>query len=166
MKLLAVLLLFPALASAAMTPQDIREQVHKYGTVEFSAKVSPNEWKAVLDNISSGKGEWIALAPDLAPAINLQQANQLTDALYYALAPNAKETLKVLAILDKHHDKYQQGTALSCVSPLDKPKDEMLRIYNHTRLSLLDAGPQAAECLWSLEGWIEEVKAEEAQKAK
>lgn len=166
MKLLAVLLLFPVLVCAAMTPQDLSDQVHKYGIAEFSTKVSPDEWKAVLDNISSGKSEWIVLAPDLAPVINLQQANQLTDALYYALAPNAKGTLKVLAILDKHHDKYQQGTALSCVSPLDKPKDEMLRIYHRTRLSLLDAGLQAAECLWSLEGWIEEVKAEEAQKTK
>ena len=163
MKRLAILLLFPVMACASITPKDIRGEIHQYGLPEFATKVSPGDWTIIVGNISSGKGEWIALAPDLAPVINQNQANQLTDALYYALAPNAEATLKVLTILDKQHDKYQQGTAISCVFPLNRPKDETQRIYNETRLSLLNAGPQAAQCLWSLEGWMEEVKSDSAK---
>lgn len=166
MKRFAILFLFPVIAFASITPKDIRNEIHQYGFADFSAKVSPGDWQITVDNISSGKSEWVALAPDLAPVVNLNQANQLTDALYYALAPNAEATLKVLAILDKQHDVHQQGTAVSCVFPLDKPKDETQRVYNETRLSLLNAGPQAAQCLWSLEGWMEQVKAENAHNEK
>lgn len=163
-KRLAILLLFPALSFAATTITAIHEDIQRYGAAGFSTHLSPADWQLTLDNISSGKSEWIALAVDLAPLVNQQQADQLTTALYYSLAPNATATLKTLAALDKQHNRYQQGTALSCLFPLDKSMKETVRVYHDTRLSLLDAGPQAAECLWLLEGWMEQVKAENLLK--
>ncbi|QLK62612.1 hypothetical protein GE278_18425 [Enterobacteriaceae bacterium Kacie_13] len=165
MKICTALLLFPVMAFAAATPQKLRSEIQKYGEAEFSEKISSDDWKTALDNISSGQNEWISLAPDLAPVINQQQAEQLSEALYYAIAPNAKEALNTLAILDKHKYKHQQGSVLSCVSPLNQPQEEMMRIYNETRLALLDVpGVESATCLWSLEGWMEQVKQEDASK--
>ncbi|MBJ7898296.1 hypothetical protein, partial [Bacillus atrophaeus] len=112
---------------------------------------------------STGDDEWLMLVPDLAPVVNLQQSNQLSGALYYALDANAKEALKVMSILDKHHYKYQQGTDIACVPPFDKITNSDMETYNRIRLSLLDAGPQAATCLWIMEGWVEEIKANEAR---
>lgn len=165
MRVFAALLLFPVMAFAAATPQKLRSEIQKYGEAEFSEKISSDDWKTALDNISSGQNEWISLAPDLAPVINQQQAEQLSEALYYAIAPNTKEALNTLAILDKHKYKHQQGSVLSCVSPLNQPQEEMTRIYNETRLALLDVpGVESATCLWSLEGWMEQVKQEDASK--
>ena len=165
MRVFAALLLFPVMAFAAASPQKLRSEIQKYGETEFSEKVSSDDWKTALENIASGQNDWISLAPDLASVINQQQAEQLSEALYYAIAPNAKETLNTLAILDKHKYKHQQGSVLSCISPLNKPKEEMMRIYNDTRLALLDVpGVESATCLWSLEGWMEQVKQEDASK--
>lgn len=165
MRFFAALLLFPVMAFAAATPQKLRSEIQKYGEAQFSEKISSDDWKTALDNISSGQNEWISLAPDLAPVINQQQAEQLSEALYYSIAPNAKVTLNTLAILDKHKYKHQQGSVLSCVSPLNQPQEEMMRIYNETRLALLDVpGVESATCLWSLEGWMEQVKQEDASK--
>lgn len=163
-KYLLILLFIPVLSYSATTITAIHKDIQRYGAAGFSTHLSPGDWQLTLDNISSGKSEWIALAVDLAPIVNQQQANQLTTALYYSLSPNANTTLKTLALLDKQHYRYQQGTALSCLFPLDKSMKETVRIYHDTRLSLLDAGPQAAECLWLLEGWMEQVKAENLQK--
>lgn len=163
-KYLLILLFFPVLSYSVTTITAIHEDIQRYGAAGFSTHLSPADWQLTLDNIFSGKSEWIALAVDLAPIVDQQQANQLTTALYYSLAPNPNATLKTLALLDKQHNRYQQGTALSCLFPLDKSMKETIRVYHDTRLSLLDAGPQAAECLWLLEGWMEQVKAENVKE--
>lgn len=160
MRYLSLILFCPLIVSAAtVTPKSINAELQKYGN-GFSTHVSQADWNTSIENISAGKSEWLSLVPKLAPVLNQDQANQLTDALYYAIAPNAKDTLKTLAILDKQKNKYQQGTDTSCLFPLDKPKGQTEKTYNDTRLSLLDASPKAATCLWLLEGWMEEVQAD------
>lgn len=156
---LCVLLTF---SCAAITPAEIQRDIQNDGQHVFAQKISDADWRETLKNISAGNGEWIALAPKLAPVINRQQAIQLGEALYSALLPNAKETLTVLAILDKHQHTYpfQQGIGTSCLPPLNKAGDavEDQSVYEQTRLALLDAGPQGADCLWTMEALAEEVK--------
>jgi len=164
MKRWLLLLLLPTItAYSTVTPQDIQHEIDKYGAKEFSKNVAIADWDNTLKNISAGNVEWLSLVPDLSSVINRVQANQLNEALYYAIAPNAKETLKILSVLDKHPRKYQQGTDVSCISPLDKPENEIQHIYEKTRMALLNVGPQGADCLWLLEAWIEEGKAEKAR---
>jgi hypothetical protein len=158
-------MLIPVMAFASPTPKEISADIHKYGQEDFASKVAVGDWAATVKKISSGSDEWLRIVPDLASVVNLEQSNQLSGALYYALAANAKSALKTMAILDKHHYKYQQGTAISCVPPFDKITNSDMEIYNHIRLSLLDAGPQAATCLWIMEGWVEEIKADESRES-
>ncbi|TDS88868.1 hypothetical protein EDF78_10964 [Rahnella sp. BIGb0236] len=165
MKIFPLLLLVPIMAFASATPKDIRASIHKYGSNSFSSKITAEDWAEAIKKISKGDDEWLLLVPDLAPVVNLQQSNQLSGALYYALDANAKEALTVMSILDKHHYKHQQGTDIACVPPFDKITNSGMAIYNRIRLSLLDAGPQAATCLWIMEAWVEEIKANEARKS-
>lgn len=165
MKILPLLFLVPIMAFASATPKDIRTSVQKYGSNSFASKITAEDWAETINKISTGDDEWLMLVPDLAPVVNLQQSNQLSGALYYALDANAEEALKVMSILDKHHYKYQQGTDIACVPPFDKITNSDMETYNRIRLSLLDAGPQAAPCLWIMEGWVEEIKANEARKS-
>lgn len=164
MKLLCLLLLIPVVVFASPTPQQINADINKYGSKEFANKVTPDDWAEAVGSISKGSDEWLSIVPHLAPVVNLEQSNQLSGALYSALEPNAKGVLKILSALDKHKYKYQQGTDIACVPPFDKITDTAMQKYNHIRLSLLDAGPQAATCLWIMEAWVEEIKADEARK--
>ncbi|MEN5017764.1 hypothetical protein ABEH87_15615 [Erwinia sp. Eh17-17] len=152
-----------AFTCAAITPAEIQRDIHNDGQHAFARKISDAAWQETLSNISAGKHEWIALAPELAPVMDRQHAIQLGEALYHALLPDAKETLAVLAILDKHQHAYpfQQGIGTSCVPPLNKAGDavEEPSVYEQTRLALLDVGPQGADCLWTMEALVEEVKA-------
>lgn len=165
MRILLLFFLAPLMVFASTTPKDIRTSVQKYGSNSFASKITAEDWSETIKKISTGDNEWLLLVPDLAPVVSLQQSNQLSGALYYALDANAKETLKVMSILDKHHYKYQQGTDIACVPPFDKITNGDMETYNRIRLSLLDAGPQAATCLWIMEGWVEEIKANEARKS-
>lgn len=162
MKWWLCLFALPAFTWAAITPTEIQRDLHTNGKHAFARKTPDADWRETLNNISVGKGEWIALAPELAPVMDRQHAIQLGKALYNALLPNAKETLAVLAILDQHQHAYpfQQGTGTSCLPPLNKAGDavENQSVYEQTRLALLDAGPQGADCLWTMEALVEEVK--------
>jgi len=161
-KALLYLLFLPAFTWAPITPAEIQHGIQKDGNHAFARNTPDGDWREILNNISAGKGEWIALAPELAPVMDRQHAIQLGKALYNALLPNAKETLAVLAILDQHQHAYpfQQGTGTSCLPPLNKAGDavENQSVYEQTRLALLDAGPQGADCLWTMEALAEEVK--------
>ncbi|BDH45918.1 hypothetical protein TUM12370_19620 [Salmonella enterica subsp. enterica serovar Choleraesuis] len=84
--------------------------MHKYGDNQFSAQISSRAWSDALANISAGKSDWLTLVPTLASALDSIKAQELRNSLYYALAPNARETLKILAILDNQKNRYQQGT--------------------------------------------------------
>lgn len=162
MKWWLCLFALPAFTWAEITPAEIQHGIQKDGKHAFARKTPDADWRETLRNISAGNGEWIALAPKLAPVINRQQAIQLGEALYNALLPNAKETLAVLAILDQHQHAYpfQQGTGTSCLPPLNMAGDavENQSVYEQTRLALLDVGPQGADCLWTMEALVEEVK--------
>ena len=164
MRRLCLLLLVPVMVFASPTPQEITTDIHNYGSKVFATKITSDDWASVVKNISTGNDEWLSLVPNLASVINIEQSNKLASALYYALDPNAKGVLKTLSILDKHHYKYQQGTDISCVPPFDKIIDSEMQTYNQIRLSLLDAGPQAATCLWIMEAWVEEIKADAARE--
>ena len=164
MKRLSLLLLFPFFVFASPTPQEITADIHNYGSKDFPAKITSDDWATVIKNISSGSDEWLSIVPNLASVVNTEQSNQLSGALYYALEPNSKGVLKTLSILDKNHYKYQSGTDISCVPPFDKIIDTEMLIYQKIRLSLFDAGPQAATCLWIMEAWVEEIKNDEASK--
>lgn len=164
MKRLCLLLLVPVMVFASPTPQEITTDIHNYGSKGFATKITSDDWASVVKNISTGNDEWLSIVPNLVSVVNIEQSNQLASALYYALDPNAKGVLKTLSILDKHHYKHQQGTDISCVPPFDKIIDRDMQTYNHIRLSLLDAGPQAATCLWIMEAWVEEIKADAARK--
>lgn len=158
---LFILILF-AFSCGAITLVKIQRDLQNDGQHAFTQKISDADWYETINNISAGNGEWIALAPKLAPVINRQQAIQLGEALYNALLPNAKETLAVLAILDQHQHAYpfQQGTGTSCLPPLNMAGDavENQSVYEQTRLALLDVGPQGADCLWTMEALSEELK--------
>lgn len=162
MKALLCLLFLQAFSCGAITPAEIQRDIQNDGQHVFAQKISDADWRETLNNISVGKGEWITLAPELAPVMDRQHAIQLGKALYNALLPNAKETLAVLAILDQHQHAYpfQQGTGTSCLPPLNKAGDavENQSVYEQTRLALLDVGPQGADCLWTMEALVEEVK--------
>lgn len=164
MKLLCLLILIPVMVFASPTPKEINANIHKYGSKDFASKINENDWAAIIKNISTGSDEWLLIVPDLASVVNIEQSNQLSNALYYALEQNAKDALKTMSILDKHHYKYQQGTDISCVPPFVKITDTNMQRYNQIRLSLLNVGPQAATCLWIMEAWVEEIKADEARK--
>lgn len=161
MKWWLCLCVLSAFTCGAITPAEIQRDIQNDGQHAFAQKISDADWRETLKNISVGNGEWIALAPKLAPVINRQQAIQLGEVLYNALLPNAKETLAVLAILDKHQHTYpfQQGIGTSCLPPLNKAGNalEDRDAYEHTRLALLDVGPQGADCLWTMEALVEEV---------
>lgn len=161
---------FPAFTCGAITPTEIQRDITNFGPHEFVLKVPDSAWSETLENISTGKGEWIALASELAPVMDRQRAIQLGEALYRALQPNAKETLAVLAILDKHQHSYpfQQGIGTSCLPPLNKKGDGVADYdaYERTRLALLDVGPQGADCLWLMEALVEEVKSVRKQAVK
>lgn len=163
MKWWLTLIAIPAFSSAAVTPDDIQRDIRYFGPAEFSRKIPDADWNTTLASISAGRADWIALAPQLAPVMDRPHAIQLGKALYNALLPNAEDTLAVLAVLDKnqHIDPFQQGTGTSCVPPLNKSGDNLLdpQNYEHTRLALLDVGPQGADCLWTMEALAEEVKA-------
>ncbi|UDQ80838.1 hypothetical protein LJN55_02975 [Erwinia rhapontici] len=162
MKCWLFILILSAFSCGAITPAEIQHGIQKDDKHAFARKTSDGDWRETLNNISAGKGEWIALAPELAPVMDRQHAIQLGKALYNALLPNAKETLAVLAILDQHQHAYpfQQGTGTSCLPPLNKAGDavENQSVYEQTRLALLDVGPQGADCLWTMEALVEEVK--------
>lgn len=162
MKALLCLLFLQSFTCAAVTPIEIQRDLQTHGKHAFARKTPDADWREILNNISAGKGEWIALAPELAPVMDRQRAIQLGQALFNALLPNAKETLAILAILDQHQHAYpfQQGTGTSCLPPLNKAGDavEDQSVYEQTRLALLDAGPQGADCLWTMEALAEEVK--------
>lgn len=157
MKRMAVFLLAPSLAFATITP-------HNATRIINNGHLTQPEWSAAINGISSGDNEWLAVAPLLASVADQRQAEQLSAAIYYALEPNAVGALKTLSILDKGQYQYQQGTDISCIPPFDKIEAEKIKTYEGIRLSLLDAGPQAAKCLWIMEGWVEEIKAEIARK--
>lgn len=163
------LIAIPAFSSAAVTPDDIQRDIKYFWPAEFSQKIPDADWNTTLTNISAGRADWIALAAQLAPVMDRPHAIQLGKALYDALLPNAEDTLAVLAILDKNQHTYpfQQRTGTSCVPPLNKSGDGLLdpQNYEQTRLALLDAGPQGADCLWTMEALAEEVKAVARSKA-
>lgn len=168
MRACLLLLLISTIACSTPTPGDIKNAIKEYNENRPSLELSQKEWQYTLENISDGKSDWIAIAPFLAPVIDRNQAIQLAESLYNSLVPNAKDTLAVLAILDQREQTYiyQQGTDTSCLPPLDDSGTALKNplIYENTRLALLDAGPQGADCLWNLEALAEEIKAEAREK--
>lgn len=162
MKRWLLLLMVPTMALASTGPKDIERDINHYGVNGFSTNIPNSEWMEVLSNISLGKSEWIALAPKLALVIDREQAGELNDALFYAIEPNAKDTLSILSILDKHNYRYQQGTDVTCPSKVLLSEDAIKQHYNNTRIALLNVGPQGADCLWLLEGIVEEIKSDKA----
>lgn len=154
-----LLLMIPAMAYSSITPKDIERDINEYGAKEFSEKIPKSYWTETLNNISAGKGEWIALAPKLAPVINREQARGLNGALFYAIEPNAGDVLSVLAILDKHKYPYPVGSDFTCSSEELLSTDVIKKHYDGIRGALLNVGPQGADCLWLFEGLVAELKA-------
>lgn len=167
MKCWLLLLVIPLMVSAATTPGNIEHAITEYDVKNFAKNTPPAQWNETIKNISFGKSEWLVLVPKLTPVISFEQGIQLSNALYYSIEPNTKDTLVVLNILDKQKIyQYQQGTGTSCVPPMSESGKYDEALYQKTRIALLNVGPQGADCLWVLEAAVEELKTTEAQKAQ
>lgn len=70
------------------------------GVKEYINYSQPNgrdsEWDCLMNNISSGKNEWMSLVPVIAPATDAGSADDLTSAMGIALQNNPVATLRVI----------------------------------------------------------------------
>nr|WP_318381604.1 hypothetical protein [uncultured Enterobacter sp.] len=151
MKWILSVLLLPAMAFAAPTPQNVQ---HSTLTAE--------DWGYIASHIAAGDKTWIATVPVLASQANKIRARQLEAALATALPIKTKEVLATLHVMDKGTYPELQGTPVVCVLKVVKPDENATAYYTQTRLALLD-DPSGADCLWNLESIWEEAR--QIQKA-
>ena len=95
-RLVALLALATSVADAAppLTASTVRQSLRKMGarrTIDDLQK--RGRWEAITDKMNVGAGEWIALAPLLAPGSDAGSAEDLGISLAFALPKNPRAVL-------------------------------------------------------------------------
>ncbi|EKN00805.1 MULTISPECIES: hypothetical protein [unclassified Acidocella] len=86
---------WPALA-APLTPPELLKDIHQQGPRNVVAQLSAGngaQWTDVLNRISMGNDEWLAVAAALRPGTDAGTGEDLTGALAYALLKNPQGVL-------------------------------------------------------------------------
>ncbi|SIO72548.1 hypothetical protein SAMN05444172_8983 [Burkholderia sp. GAS332] len=84
-----------------LSPASIAARIGQQGADPVVRQLVANgEYEWVLDRIQAGNGQWIALAPRLAPGTDAGTAEDLGIALAYALPENPEAVLSVIDLRD------------------------------------------------------------------
>ncbi len=123
--LAGVLAAFPAVSTAKTSPTEIGARIDRSGAAAtVSELAAKHKWHRVLAHIGTGKPEWLALAPRLAPGTEASQSLALTIALADALPRRAAGVLAVAAIA-----KGPLAIDRVCAAPYIEPKATDLAYY-------------------------------------
>ena len=82
------------------TAKAVRDKIERMGVKSYLAYSQPNaehsEWECIINNISSGREEWLALVPVIAAATDAGSADDLSSAMGIALQSHAAAVLGVI----------------------------------------------------------------------
>lgn len=82
------------------TAKAVRDKIERMGVKNYLAYSQPNaehsEWECIISNISSGREEWLALVPVIAPATDAGSADDLSSAMGMALQSNAMAVVRFI----------------------------------------------------------------------
>ena len=105
MPVLALLLLAGQKVSAAPapTPATIAASIEQRGAeATIAALAKAGQWDQVAEDMGSGDGRWIALAPKLAPGSDAGSAEDLGISLAFSLPKNPRAVLDALDPANGH----------------------------------------------------------------
>ena len=102
MKIIATFILIlslPVIASTSLTSSQITQQIKKQGAKSVIAelyKADESQWEYVINQIGTGKQEWLEVAALLAPASDADSAESLATAAATAIPHNPAGVLSML----------------------------------------------------------------------
>jgi hypothetical protein len=120
-------LVFSASVQAqALTPADLLTEINRTGpkaTIDrLNASSDGKDWDRVIDNVISGRNDWLQIAARLAPGSDAGSATDLEIALAYALPKNPSG---VLSVIDGHSLQIDEICGVGFI----EPEDAFLRAY-------------------------------------
>lgn len=153
---LGLALVFTTFAACAQTstPSSLLQQIDHRGAKAVANSMTDGQWENFLGEVSSGKPEWIAVVPRLAPGTDAGNSESLGIGLAFALPKNPGA---VLSAIDPK-DGPVLGVTRVCSAPFIEGTIDDIPGYIHRAALALDGvtNPALAQikarCLRTLQG--------------